>query len=242
MARNPKWHRDELILTLDLYFQLSSGEIHARNPRIIKLSADLNRLPLFADRPDSERFRNPNGVGLKLSNFLAIDPSYAGKGMRRYGKLDEQIFFEFVNERVTLSRLAGKIREAITNKALRVALSQVENDESEEGVYEGQILLRLHKFRERNAQMVRKKKAAVIRATGRLACEVCGFDFFEKYGALGEGFAECHHVQPLSVADSTTQTRMGDLAIVCSNCHRMLHRGEKWLGINELKKSIRLVT
>ncbi len=28
--RNPKWHRDEIILALDLYFKIDPGQIHAR--------------------------------------------------------------------------------------------------------------------------------------------------------------------------------------------------------------------
>ena len=71
--RNPKWHRDEIILALDLYFRLDPGQISARNPAIIELSKVLNKLPIHEERPDSVKFRNPNGVGLKLSNFLAID-------------------------------------------------------------------------------------------------------------------------------------------------------------------------
>ena len=34
--------------------------------------------------------------------------------------------------------------------------------------------------------MVRKKKAALLKRHGRLACEVCGFDFAEIHGEVGE--------------------------------------------------------
>lgn len=88
--KNPKWHRDEIILALELYFELRPGEIHARNPRIIALSEILNKLPIYTNRPDAVRFRNPNGVALKLSNFLAIDPAYHGSGMASYSKLDKK--------------------------------------------------------------------------------------------------------------------------------------------------------
>ena len=67
--RNPKWHRDEIMLALELYFRIEPGQIHARNPEIIELSEVLNSLPIHKDRPDEVKFRNPNGVGLKLSNL-----------------------------------------------------------------------------------------------------------------------------------------------------------------------------
>lgn len=77
--RNPKWHRDEIVLALELYFRLKPGQIHGRNPDVIQLSEVLNKLPIHDKRPDENKFRNPNGVGLKLCNFLAIDPEYEAR-------------------------------------------------------------------------------------------------------------------------------------------------------------------
>jgi 5-methylcytosine-specific restriction protein A len=60
----------------------------------------------------------------------------------------------------------------------------------------------------------------------KLFCEVkqCGFDFEARYGSVGAGFAEVHHLRPLSTTGATS-TRLSDLAVLCSNCHRMVHRG-----------------
>ena len=74
--KNPPWHRDEIILALDLYFGPSLGPIDDKNPKIIALSELLNKLPIFEAKPNQETFRNANGVTLKLSNFLALDPDY----------------------------------------------------------------------------------------------------------------------------------------------------------------------
>jgi 5-methylcytosine-specific restriction protein A len=93
--RNPKWHRDEIILALDLYFDKDLGPMDSGNPKIIALSELLNRLPIFDHKPDQQTFRNPNGVTLKLSNFKALDPNYEGKGMEAYSKLDKEVFEEF---------------------------------------------------------------------------------------------------------------------------------------------------
>ena len=238
--KNPKWHRDEIILALDLYFQPDRGTIEARNPNIIQLSKDLNRLPIFSSRPDAERFRNPNGVGLKLSNFLAIDPQYSGKGMQAYSKLDKEVFEEFANNRQRLHTIALQIKEVIYNEPLRQSLVQIDNDESSEqdAVQEGQVLYRLHKYRERNAAIVAAKKKSVLKATGVLACEVCAFDFFRTYGNIGFGFIECHHTQPLAYYPTAAPTKLGDLAIVCANCHRMLHRGPDLLSVSQLRERI----
>lgn|GEM_PF-6261750 len=70
--KNAKWQRDELILALDLYFELEPWQIHVRNPAIIELFEILNALPFSEAKTDAERYCNPNGIWLELSNFLAI--------------------------------------------------------------------------------------------------------------------------------------------------------------------------
>ena len=59
MARNPAWKRDELLLALELY--LERGQLGPEDDDVIELSSLLNRLPLHTDRPDVDKFRNPNG-------------------------------------------------------------------------------------------------------------------------------------------------------------------------------------
>jgi predicted HNH restriction endonuclease len=89
---------------------------------------------------------------------------------------------------------------------------------------EGGEVFKLHRQKERNRTAAQRKKERVLAAQGKLACEVCDFDFAEVYGPLGEGFAECHHRVPLAELKEEHPTRLSDLAIVCGNCHRMLHR------------------
>src|ERR1700722_11620395 len=127
--RNPKWHRDEIILALDLYLSKERGSIDGNNPKIIELSRVLNRLPLFTQRPDEERFRNPNGVTLKLSNFLPFDPNYSGRGMTGGSKLDEQIFNEYFGRKEELHAIADEIRKASEDDHIRNALTRVGEDE-----------------------------------------------------------------------------------------------------------------
>ena len=239
--RNPKWHRDEIILALDLYFKTEPGQIHARNPEVIELSEVLNKLPIHEERPDQVRFRNPNGVGLKLSNFLAIDPNYEGKGMKSYSKLDKEVFDEFENNKIELASIASKIKKTVSNSSLGIKLYKIEDDEDEESftVKEGKVIYKLHKHIERNSKINKKKKENYLKKNGKLNCEVCGFDFYEKYGELGKGFMECHHRKPLHEIKEESETTLNDLALVCANCHRMLHRDLDTLSIDELKNKLK---
>lgn len=106
-------------------------------------------------------------------------------------------------------------------------------------IEEGNPRLVAHLRRERNAAIIKAKKASILKATGRLCCEVCGFDFKEFYGDPGEGFCEVHHLQPLSKADGKVRTELNDLAIICSNCHRVIHRLDPMPSIEGLSKKIR---
>jgi 5-methylcytosine-specific restriction protein A len=108
-----------------------------------------------------------------------------------------------------------------------------------ESIQEGNPRLVAHLRRERNAAIVKSKKAAVLKSTGKLACEVCGFNFKDVYGDLGDGFCEVHHIRPLSQSDGVVKTELKDLAIVCSNCHRIIHRADPMPSIETLAKQLR---
>lgn len=109
--------------------------------------------------------------------------------------------------------------------------------DSDEEFLEGNEFFRVHRARERSIALVNRVKAKAMRE-GRLHCQICAFDFVKSYGELGEGFIECHHAVPLSEYKSNRKTRMADLALVCSNCHRMLHRSRDWLTIDELRSRL----
>ena len=103
---------------------------------------------------------------------------------------------------------------------------------------EGKFLTRLHKYKERHSEVAKKKKVKVLNENGVLVCEVCDFDFVKIYGPLGDGFAECHHLVPVSALEPGHLTRFEDLAIVCSNCHSMLHRSHPMFSVVELRNLI----
>jgi hypothetical protein len=98
---------------------------------------------------------------------------------------------------------------------------------------EGRGSYRLHRQIERKSQLVMAAKAKA-KQDGRLCYWVCDFDFGKRYGERGEGFIEAHHTIPVSQLGENATTKVEDLAMVCSNCHRMLHRAP-WLSVEELR-------
>jgi 5-methylcytosine-specific restriction protein A len=118
---------------------------------------------------------------------------------------------------------------------VRRATVEIMSDPDAESFPEGHVLFGLHRRQERNSDAIDKAKAAAKKKQGRLACCICSFDFGATYGELGEGFIEVHHTRPLSELSGESEPKVADIALVCSNCHRMLHRYRPWLGIAELK-------
>lgn len=113
--------------------------------------------------------------------------------------------------------------------------TELEIDSTQEAK-EGLSVMRMHLSRERSRELVRAAKAVFLQTHGHLFCEVCGFDFGKVYGA--PDFIEAHHVVPLKGLTRSRVTKISDLAMVCANCHRMLHRGRSWPSISELKATL----
>lgn len=60
-------------------------------------------------------------------------------------------------------------------------------------------------------------------------CEACSFDFEKTYGELGSHYIEAHHLKPfkdLAPEDVRYLDPIKDFAVLCANCHRMIHRQE----------------
>jgi len=102
---------------------------------------------------------------------------------------------------------------------------------------EGEVRTLLVRHRARERRLRNHKVRAVLAATGALRCEVpgCGFDFAAAYGDLGVGYAEVHHLDPLGERGGPSATTLDRLAVVCANCHAMLHRGGQSRGLGDLR-------
>jgi 5-methylcytosine-specific restriction enzyme A len=232
-TRNPKWSRDELIVTLDFYLRHNPSIPDKQSSEILALSGFLTRLQMKMGGETGDKFRNPNGVYMKLMNFRRFDPSYEGKGLERGGKDEEVVWNLYSSNPNQLRELTASIKSLVLSDDPLPSV-EVMGDDEEEGE-EGQILTRTHRYRERNTKLVKRKKEKVLKERGTLACEVCGFDFSGTYGERGEGFIECHHTKPVSDLRDGGTTNIADLALVCSNCHRMIHRRRPWLSVESVK-------
>ena len=92
---------------------------------------------------------------------------------------------------------------------------------------------RLHKRIERNPKIVKE-----VKAKKGYSCEVCTLSFADLYGEIGKEFIEAHHLKPLASlkGQKASLDPVKDFAVLCSNCHRMVHRSGLIADIAEFKR------
>jgi len=100
------------------------------------------------------------------------------------------------------------------------------------------LLTRLHRQRERDRRLVEAKKKDALRKHGRLFCEACDLQPELKFGNRGRSVIECHHIRPLHTLVDGDTMRLDDLALICANCHRLIHGGKPWLTLEDLRLSL----
>ena len=240
--RNPTWVRDELILALDLYLRYGGNPPTKGSPEIDELSETLNLLGRYLGIATADRFRNVNGAYMKLMNFRRFDPVFtqAGKrGLSRGGQAEEKVWSEFASDPERCRQVAETIRQALAGAQEGETIAGPPGDWIEEAE-EGRVITAMHHRYERNWALIQSKKKKALATFGALTCEACGFDFRERYGERGAGFIECHHVTPVHALKPGNKTRVEDLRLLCSNCHRMVHSRRPWLSMEELVGIVRV--
>lgn len=96
-----------------------------------------------------------------------------------------------------------------------------------------------HVKRERRPEVIRAAKNMRLKRDGCLKCEACSFDFSLIYGERGEGFIEGHHTLPIhQMGPRGRNVSPTEIALVCANCHRMLHRMRPLPSIDELRQLV----
>lgn len=79
--------------------------------------------------------------------------------------------------------------------------------------------------------------AALQRAAG--VCSGCGINYSKRHGDLGKRCLVVHHTKQLRDTDQPRETKLSELAVVCANCHMMIHANkDRALTLSQLRKRI----
>lgn len=229
------WTRDEIILACDLVWANGWRALDATRAEVTELSELLRQSPLHPLEGRPSTFRNPAGVGRKTSDIATRHPAYTGKPTRG-NRIDQEVLQDFLTSPEVMHQVAANIRKVIRDgNVSHSELGAFEGFlEDELEAQEGRLLRSWQAKRERDPKLRLRKIQQVKQRGEAVACNVCSFDFFVAYGERGRDYIEVHHVLPLHVSGATTTT-LGNLALLCSNCHRMIHRGP-WLTPPQLRE------
>lgn len=183
-----------------------------------------------------------------LKNFISIYQNEISAELLE----DHPKFYPFNLYRNYVRTVEGMYLTQCTNRLYRILKHAVEinietsgdGDSETHETYshleylEGRRYACERQFFARNPQL----KKAAIRAHGT-TCRICGFDFYKTYGEIGKGYVEMHHLNPLSERpesewENGNLTSVEQVAILCANCHRVVHRTKPPMLVEQLENQM----
>ena len=143
-----------------------------------------------------------------------------------------------IDEKIS-AHVSGRRNSPLKRKKRPQSMPVVLDENHESRFPEGRLLYIEHRTFERDSLIAKKAKKRRLAMVGELRCDVCDFNFAGVYGNCGNGYIEAHHTRPVSELKQASRTKIGDFALVCANCHRILHRSNPMLTVAQLRKIVR---
>lgn len=123
---------------------------------------------------------------------------------------------QFLAARLIVEDEAAQPEERVNSE--RVQLRTVENEGVVEGIARETVVL----SKSRSATL---RKDVLRRSRG--VCEACRVDFSTILNGRGLRALQVHHKRQLALQETPEITSLEDLAVVCANCHAIIHTNPK---------------
>ena len=130
------------------------------------------------------------------------------------------------SQQLTVEELSADHLDRLASIVTAATASNRQKEALEGEAYKAEAI-----FRSRNRALIQAKKA-----NSDYRCEVCRFGFEETYGAIGREYVVAHHLKPIAAGPS--KTTLDDIALVCANCHAMIHAKSPPISIEGLRKLV----
>lgn len=175
----------------------------------------------IARLPQTDKSFITGPIDLKVMSASSISAFYEqGSICARYYKRGE-----IPDDEILSKDLKDFLKLYLLIAAKKPSLKPDGFDEDEEIGLDTEDLasLREHRHIERNRRLVESAKKI-----HGYTCQVCGFDFERTYKVIGREFIEVHHLTPIHAIKNqkVTLDPKNDFAVLCANCHRMIHKSE----------------
>ena len=169
----------------------------------------------------NQRFRNADGVYMKMMNLASLHPDRREHKGLRTSAMDRRVWSDYWTQPGVVAELARGI--ALGAQLLAPEPAEQEALEGYEAP-EGRILYRIHKLRERRRGFRSRVLTRVQRRWGDLRCEACGVRLptEARTDPVAISIFEVHHLVAIArVAEAPT--KLDDLVLLCASCHRLIH-------------------
>ena len=220
----------------NVYLSLAQGVTEVRDEfkksteKVLKNRSELIcvRIPEYAD------FFSNKTVDLRGISKLAKDyePSIAFHKSYQISSLPNS---DELN--LDLKRMVNLYQILVSRGGIDNASStKIDNEKSSntDRLLDEQRRYRRHRKIERNSLVSKRVKEHL-----GYICQGCELDFKQIYGSLGDNYIEAHHLTPLHTLKENEVVRMDpekDFAVLCANCHRMVHRQNPVMAVDLLRK------
>lgn len=118
-GQNADWTHDEHVVALDLYMTNPASPPGKESQEVRDLSALLNALGRRSGLAMTEKFRNANGVYMKMMNYRRLDPRFQSQGkagLTRGAKGEEEVWARYANDVIALRAAAAAIKARFTDQ------------------------------------------------------------------------------------------------------------------------------
>ena len=190
------------------------------------------------------RGRNDTYFSQKVRNLVS-HRTLESKGLATYAKFGRDGLHKITDkgEKYLIENI-GNFNFILENKFSEEQRKKIiDKDYSNLVIEEGFIRFNQVKIKARSRKLVEIAKRHYIR-DGKLFCSACNFNFEKFYGEVGKGYIEIHHLKPIFAYEDKLEQSLNEalknVAPVCSNCHRVIHRSnDQLLSIPSLQKIIK---
>jgi 5-methylcytosine-specific restriction protein A len=194
-------------------------------------------------RASDFRARLPKERGCMTLETIDLRPSSSSNYSADYEAGNILSVFYDASETLSESALVDDLRQALGHYSLlseteniAVGTIGVEEDEQNNPFIEDYSAFRQHKRIERNSRL-----SAEVKRIHGYVCQACGFDFEKVYPGIEKNrYIEAHHLIPIADLKGQRLRRdpKTDFAVLCANCHRMIHRCEKPWDLQTFRQNI----
>lgn len=206
-----------------VYLCLGQGTTSVRDEFKSQTHDELRRLAglMRARLPEAKKKFSSDPIELGGRTRLALDYEPAVALSIRYD-------LKALPQEVTLQ---SDLREILSLYSKLVARGGRDNFEDISGAdaieTEGATIEERRRYRQHRKIERSPKAAKRAKEVHGTVCQGCALDFGVIYGPVGNGYIEAHHLTPLSELPEDVPVSLdpkADFAVLCANCHRMVHR------------------